>query len=80
MENESPDEDEYVTLANKNPSTMLDVRENLRFYGKSSGLFMVQSVLDVKKEMEGVTEESTGPAVVIANTRRPEFWEPPPVR
>ncbi|THU85686.1 hypothetical protein K435DRAFT_869015 [Dendrothele bispora CBS 962.96] len=45
-----------------------------RFYGKSSGLYLVETALHHKHHHTGDNAEFLGP---VSGTRRPEYWDPP---
>lgn len=47
-----------------------------RFHGKSSGVMLVQAAMNLKREISGVDAPKD---LIIASTRRPEFWAPHPV-
>lgn len=51
---------------------------NYRFFGKSSGVMLIQAALDLKNEYTGNSiERPTSPAI---GQKRPEFWNVRPVR
>lgn len=48
-----------------------------RFHGKSSGVMLVQTAMNLKQEFSGGEVRKS---LMIPPTRRPEFWSPHPVR
>lgn len=68
------EKDEYVTMGSLQQSKALHVDEIPRFYGGSSEIFFVKSVMDVKHGVNGVAEVKE-PVVVLTGKRRPEYWE-----
>jgi hypothetical protein len=91
MENHSPDgeddlhssDDEFATISVTDELRRLSIdRGNTRFFGKSSGVVLIQTAMDMKKEFnnpagvnplnqtEGSTQQTSGDL----SSRRPEFW------
>jgi hypothetical protein len=81
-------DDEYATISVTDELKRLSVeRGNTRFFGKSSGVVLIQTAMDMKKEFTATSnaatnaESSTEPPVGLGllNARRPEFWHFEPV-
>ena len=78
-------DDEYATISVTDELRRLSVeRGNTRFFGKSSGVVLIQTAMDMKKEFTATNrgEESAEPqaGLGLLNARRPEFWHFEPVR
>lgn len=77
------DEDDYTTVdisANLKERLQQDPM-NYRFFGKSSGVMLIQAALDLKNEYTG-NKAKDQPAVevpVMIGQKRPEFWSVRPV-
>lgn len=76
---ESDSEDDFTTV---------NISENLRkrlamdpmhyrFFGKSSGVMLIQTAIDMKKEFIGNDQNPT--KKVMIGSKRPEFWNVRPV-
>jgi hypothetical protein len=73
-------DDEYVHVNYKLQAlqeTFSDLAVSYRFFGKSSGLNLVQTALDLKSEYSGTEADQLSMRMV---NRRPEFWTQHPVR
>jgi hypothetical protein len=73
-EPEASDDDEYVVMNSRIKSlqeTFSDLSVSYRFFGKSSGVSLVQTALDLKSEFNGAEAEEMGRRMI---NRRPEFW------
>jgi hypothetical protein len=72
------DEDDikHLKLADHMMSLHIDPTEN-RFFGKSSGVMLIQTAIDLKHEYIGQPDRSKEG---ILGARRPEFWTIRPVR
>ncbi|KAI0248863.1 fungal-specific transcription factor domain-containing protein [Lactifluus subvellereus] len=67
-------DDEYVNVNYRIQAlqeTFSDLAVSYRFFGKSSGLNLVQTALDLKSEYSGTESEQMSMRMV---NRRPEFW------
>lgn len=78
-------DDEYATISVTDELRRLSVeRGNTRFFGKSSGVVLIQTAMDMKKEFTATSQAEPGsePPVGLGllNARRPEFWHFEPVR
>jgi hypothetical protein len=51
---------------------------NFRFFGKSSGVALVQTAIDLKNEFSGIPL-SQQPKIPLCGSKRPEFWNVRPV-
>jgi hypothetical protein len=51
---------------------------NYRFFGKSSGVVLVQTAIDLKNEFSGLPI-SQQPIKPLIGSKRPEFWNARPV-
>lgn len=75
-------DDEFATISITDELRRLSIdRGNTRFFGKSSGVVLIQTAMDMKKEFNnpsGVNSlnQTEGVAKASANlpSRRPEFW------
>jgi Fungal specific transcription factor domain len=78
-------DDEYATISVTDELRRLSVeRGNTRFFGKSSGVVLIQTAMDMKKEFTATNRgedslEAPAPSGLL-NARRPEFWHFEPVR
>jgi hypothetical protein len=73
-EPEGSDDDEYIVISSRIKSlqeTFSDLSVSYRFFGKSSGVSLVQTALDLKSEYNGTEAEEMSRRMV---NRRPEFW------
>lgn len=91
MESHSPNreedlhssDDEFATISVTDELRRLSIdRGNTRFFGKSSGVVLIQTAMDMKKEFNNPaganplnqTEGSTEQKSSHIPSRRPEFW------
>jgi len=81
-------DDEFATISITDELRRLSIdRGNTRFFGKSSGVVLIQTAMDMKKEFNnppGVNplNQTEGSAQQESNqlpSRRPEFWHFEPV-
>ncbi|KAF5348643.1 hypothetical protein D9758_006767 [Tetrapyrgos nigripes] len=66
-------DDDFSRITNEIENLKLDPTMK-RFYGKSSGLYLVETALHHKHHHTGGNTEFLAP---VAGTRRAEYWEPP---
>lgn len=76
-------DDEFATISITDELRRLSIdRGNTRFFGKSSGVVLIQTAMDMKKEFNNPaganplnqTEGSTQQSSEHLPSRRPEFW------
>lgn len=75
-------DDEFATISITDELRRLSIdRGNTRFFGKSSGVVLIQTAMDMKKEFNappGANSSNQGEGNVYQNvnlpSRRPEFW------
>lgn len=76
-------DDEFATISVTDELRRLSIdRGNTRFFGKSSGVVLIQTAMDMKKEFNNPaganplsqTEGSTQQTPNHLPSRRPEFW------
>lgn len=71
-------DDEYATISVTDELRQLSVeRGNTRFFGKSSGVVLIQTAMDMKKEFTATNrgdDNPDSPVPGLLNARRPEFW------
>ena len=82
-------DDEFATISITDELRRLSIdRGNTRFFGKSSGVVLIQTAMDMKKEFNNPpgaadpldqAEDNTRPHPNHLRTRRPEFWHFEPV-
>ena len=81
-------DDEFATISITDELRRLSIdRGNTRFFGKSSGVVLIQTAMDMKKEfnnppgadLSNQAEGSSQPASDHLRARRPEFWHFEPV-
>ena len=81
-------DDEFATISITDELRRLSIdRGNTRFFGKSSGVVLIQTAMDMKKEFNnppGVNplnqpEGNAQPQPSHLTARRPEFWHFEPV-
>lgn len=76
LETKLLEEEEYITIPNSKTSNTLGIRENPRFYGRSSCMFFIHTIADGNNLIGELTEVGKVPIIEVINKRRPEFWEP----
>ncbi len=52
---------------------------DFRFFGKSSGAMLIKTTIDLKQEFTGYEMDMKNISVLLG-ARRPQFWNPLPVR
>lgn len=76
-------DDEFATISITDELRRLSIdRGNTRFFGKSSGVVLIQTAMDMKKEFNNpsgtdslnLTEGSMDAKFSSLPSRRPEFW------
>jgi hypothetical protein len=81
-------DDEFATISVTDELRRLSIdRGNTRFFGKSSGVVLIQTAMDMKKEFNNPpganplnqAEDKTKPTLNHLPARRPEFWHFEPV-
>lgn len=81
-------DDEFATISITDELRRLSIdRGNTRFFGKSSGVVLIQTAMDMKKEFNNPpganplnqAEGNTKPKSAHLTARRPEFWHFEPV-
>jgi len=81
-------DDEFATISITDELRRLSIdRGNTRFFGKSSGVVLIQTAMDMKKEfnnppgadLSNQAEGDTQPKSGHLRARRPEFWHFEPV-
>jgi hypothetical protein len=74
---DDPQDDDFIHLALSDDMYNLSIASVQKaFFGKSSGVLLIQKARDLKHEYTGQQEDAT-PAIFTA--RRPEFWNIRPV-
>lgn len=81
-------DDEFATISVTDELRRLSIdRGNTRFFGKSSGVVLIQTAMDMKKEFNNPpgadplnqVEDTTQSKSAHLRARRPEFWHFEPV-
>lgn len=80
-------DDEFATISITDELRRLSIdRGNTRFFGKSSGVVLIQTAMDMKKEFHSpgadpLNHSEGGTHQKLSNlpSRRPEFWHFEPV-
>lgn len=73
-----PDDDAQIILSDHFKQLSVEQPKDYRFFGKSSGVMLIQTALELKNEYTGKRTWSMKPEDL--SLKRDRFWTKPPVR